>query len=66
MGATIIVFAVNGSVQIVVAHHDPGATYPNWLSTAGHDQGSMLFRCIEAEASLLSKPESSSLENYRW
>ena len=26
------------------------ACYPNWLSTAAHDQGSMLFRYIEAQS----------------
>lgn len=43
-------YAADGSLQIVVAHTDPGSSYPNWLSTAGHDQGSMLFRYIEASS----------------
>ena len=43
-------YGANGSLQIVVAHQNPGANYPNWLSTAGHDQGSMLFRYIEAQS----------------
>ncbi len=37
----------DGSVRIVVAHQDPG--HPNWLSTAGHQNGTMLFRWIGAE-----------------
>jgi len=40
----------DGSVQIVVTHEDPGAGYPNWLSTAGHRQGAMLLRYVEAES----------------
>lgn len=43
-------YRADDSVQIVVAHQDPGKSYPNWLSTAGHDQGSMLFRSIEADS----------------
>lgn len=43
-------YRADGSLQIVVAHRYPGANYPNWLSTAGHDQGSMLFRYIDAES----------------
>jgi hypothetical protein len=38
----------DGSVRIVVAHRDPGL--PNWLSTAGHDQGTMCFRWVRAQA----------------
>ena len=36
----------DGSLRIVVAHRDPGARFPNWLETAGHEQGGMLFRWI--------------------
>jgi hypothetical protein len=36
----------DGSVRIVVAHQDPGAR--NWLSTVGHDQGTMCFRWVRA------------------
>ena len=32
----------DGRVRLVVAHRDPGA--PNWISTAGHRHGTMLFR----------------------
>jgi hypothetical protein len=39
----------DGSLRIVVAHRDPGPRYPNWLATAGHDQGGMLFRWIGAD-----------------
>ena len=39
----------HGRYKLVVAHQDPGAAYPNWLSTAGHNQGGMLFRWIGAE-----------------
>ncbi len=40
----------DGSVRLVIAHADPGADYPNWMNTAGHNLGSMLFRYIEAES----------------
>ena len=36
----------DGSLRIVVAHRDPGPRHPNWLETAGHDHGGMLFRWI--------------------
>lgn len=38
----------NGSVQIVVAHENPGV--PNWIETVGHDCGGMTFRWIRAES----------------
>lgn len=38
----------DGSLRIVVAHRDPGL--PNWLTTAGHEQGTMLFRWVRADA----------------
>lgn len=37
----------DGSVQIVIGEHDPG--HPNWLTTAGHRQGTLAFRWIGAE-----------------
>lgn len=40
----------DGRVRIVVAHRDPGPRFPNWLTTAGHSEGSMLFRWIGADA----------------
>jgi len=39
----------NGSLRIVVAHRDPGPAWPNCLETAGHREGGMLFRWIEAD-----------------
>ncbi|MDZ7785288.1 MAG: DUF1214 domain-containing protein [Halioglobus sp.] len=39
----------DGSVTVVVAHADPGERYPNWLTTAGHDQGGMLWRWVDAD-----------------
>jgi hypothetical protein len=36
----------DGSVAIVVAARDPGV--PNWLSTTGHDSGTMLLRWVRA------------------
>ena len=39
-------YNADGSARIVIAHRDPGL--PNWLSTAGHSRGTMLFRWIGA------------------
>jgi hypothetical protein len=38
----------DGSVRIVVAHSDPGV--PNWIQTVGHDNGTMCFRWVRADA----------------
>jgi hypothetical protein len=38
----------DGSVNIIIAHQDPGPRYPNWLDTCGHDQGGMLGRYVGA------------------
>lgn len=37
----------DGSVRIIVAHGDP--RLPNWINTAGHDNGTMCFRWIKAK-----------------
>lgn len=42
-------YGEDGSVRIVLAHRDPGPAWPNWLETAGHRQGGMLFRWIGAQ-----------------
>lgn len=41
----------DGSVTLVVAHRDPGERYPNWLHTASHDCGGMLWRWVECAES---------------
>lgn len=38
----------DGSVQLVVAHRDPG--HPNWIDTAGHEHGTMAVRWVRADA----------------
>ena len=38
----------DGSVRIVVAHEDPG--HPNWITTAGHANGTLLFRLTGAKS----------------
>lgn len=38
----------NGSIQIIVAHQNPGSAFPNWISTAGHEVGAMLLRYVGA------------------
>lgn len=40
-------YAPDGSAQVVISHTDPGL--PNWLETAGHTEGTLLFRWIRAE-----------------
>jgi hypothetical protein len=40
------VYRSDGSVRIVVAHHNPGVD--NWVDTVEHSQGTMLFRWIKA------------------
>lgn len=42
------VYEKDGSVKIVVAHKNPGC--PNWLTTAGHPCGTMLFRWVKADS----------------
>lgn len=44
-----VVAEADGSVCIVIAGENPGERYPNWLDTAGHSNGSMLLRYVEAE-----------------
>jgi hypothetical protein len=41
-------YEADASLRIVVAHEDPGAAYPNWIETCGHNEGAMLFRWIGA------------------
>ena len=41
-------YEADGSVRILIAHQDPGAAFPNWLNTLGHDEGGMLGRIIGA------------------
>jgi len=37
----------DGSFELVVAHEDPG--HPNWISTAGHEHGTMGLRWVLAD-----------------
>ena len=37
----------DGGVTMVLAHRDPG--HPNWLETAGHDNGTMCMRWVGAK-----------------
>jgi hypothetical protein len=39
----------DGVFRAVVAHRDPGV--PNWLDTAGHPEGSMIYRWNQADGS---------------
>jgi hypothetical protein len=38
----------DGSFELVVAHADPG--HPNWISTAGHEHGTMGLRWVLADS----------------
>ena len=40
----------DGTFRIVVAHRDPGT--PNWLDTAGHSEGGVVFRWLLPEGDL--------------
>jgi hypothetical protein len=42
------VLAPDGSFRVVVAHRDPGV--PNWLATAGHREGLVFCRWLQAES----------------
>ncbi|NJL13793.1 MAG: DUF1214 domain-containing protein [Microscillaceae bacterium] len=61
------VYAPDGSVQIVVAHQNPGL--PNWIETVGHREGTMCFRWSNAsetptpQTQVLKFAELSQLPN---
>lgn len=40
------IILTDGEFRIVVAHSDPGQGEPNWISTAGHRSGLMVFRWL--------------------
>ena len=42
-----VISDADGVVRVVIAHRDPGL--PNWLDTAGHSNGTMLARYIDAD-----------------
>ncbi len=41
------VYAEDGSVKVIVAHHDPGLA--NWIETSGHHEGTMCWRWYRLE-----------------
>lgn len=51
-----VVPEVDGSFRIVLAHRDPGV--PNWIGTAGHREGVVFCRWLQAEA-LPEQPSST-------
>lgn len=40
-------YEADGSVKLVISHSDPG--HPNWVETAGHNNGTMCWRWIGAK-----------------
>jgi hypothetical protein len=52
----------DGTVRIVVAHSDPGV--PNWLDTAGHREGHLALRWVEAAH--LPVPTTAVVDLERW
>jgi hypothetical protein len=42
------VYRKDGSFRLIVSHEDPGV--PNWITTAGHDHGTMGLRWVLADA----------------
>jgi hypothetical protein len=51
----------DGSVRVVVAHQDPGV--PNWITTAGHEHGTMCWRWIRADRHPLPRTRVEKLAN---
>jgi hypothetical protein len=45
---TAAVINKDGSVTVVVSHSDPGV--PNWIETAGHNEGTMCWRWYRLNA----------------
>jgi hypothetical protein len=45
-----VVYEDDGSWRIAVAAADPGPSFPNWLSTAGHPRGRIWFRWFLPDA----------------
>jgi hypothetical protein len=54
----------DGSVRILIAHQDPGPSWPNWLNTLGHSEGGMLGRIVGAAAG--SQPDRMETEVVRF
>ena len=48
LNAAEIAFEPDGSFKLVVAHRNPGL--PNWLDTAGHREGVVFCRWLQADA----------------
>jgi hypothetical protein len=53
----------DGGVRIVVAAEDPG--HPNWLTTAGHANGTLLFRLTGAQSIVEPTARVVPLESLR-
>ena len=47
----------DGSVKVIVAHKDPG--HPNWIQTAGHNEGTMCWRWYRPKGLVGPEPQTS-------
>jgi Protein of unknown function (DUF1214) len=52
----------DGGLTLILAHADPG--HPNWLETAGHEQGTMCFRWINSQEQV--HPETRVVKLAQW
>lgn len=50
----------DGTVQVIVAHRDPGL--PNWIETAGHEEGTMCWRWYRPEEEVPSELQVSVVQ----
>ena len=58
-------YRADGSVQILVAHEDPGRADANWIETTGHEHGTMCFRWIGAKEHPVPATRVAKLAEFR-
>jgi hypothetical protein len=46
----------DGSIKVIVAHQDPGL--PNWIETAGHNEGTMCWRWYKPLGENIPQPKT--------
>jgi len=57
-------YRADGSILIILAHEDPRVPYANWLTTAGHTQGTMSFRWVKPQVpdAVLPHPDTQVVD----